>query len=120
MVSTRRVSEHEIRTAFNNSGLYERAQAGELLVSIESQRPGPAYNQPPGTASQTITYHDVIAGQLVKVAVCHAFVLPDGTINNARRRPDPKFLLVDDEVLMLQRPQRELPIPIRPPPRPSN
>jgi hypothetical protein len=103
-MAIRRVTEVEIRGEFNRSGLFERAERGEVLkTTIRDAEPDPSYHQPPGTRSQTIEYHDVVDGRLVKVAVVHQFLLPNGRINNRAERPDPKYLLVDGEIWALHR-----------------
>jgi hypothetical protein len=116
MVSTRRVSEHEIRKAFNASGLYERSQEGSILVTEDDGVPGAEYHQPPGTVSRTTIYTEAVNGQLIRRAVLHSFVLPDGTINNRARRPDPKYLRIGDEILLLERKPKARPVPRKPPP----
>jgi len=103
-MAIRRVSEAEIRAAFNRSGYFERAEAGNILKTVvRDEEPAPEYNQPPGTRSQTLWYHEAQGGQLVRVAVVHQFLLSDGTINNRARRPDPKYLQVGGEILALER-----------------
>jgi hypothetical protein len=119
-MAVRRVTEWELREEFNRSGLWERAGRGELLVTVVDEgQPDPAYGQPPGTRSQTLWYSEAGRGGLTKVAVLHQFVLPDGTINNNARRPDPKFLKVGNDIWLLERPSRPLPAPSKPPPRTS-
>ncbi len=105
MTATRRVSDDELRKAFNASRYFERARDGDILVTmVRENDPDPRYRQPPGTRSQTLRYDEVRGGQLVKLAIVHQFVLPDGSINNTAQRPDPKWVLIDEEVWILRRP----------------
>lgn len=103
MNASRHVDEWTLRQQFNKSGLFERAQRGELLVTMDEHDASPDYNQPLGTKSQTIHYYEVRDGRLVKLAILHQFVLPSGKINNRAQRPDPKFLLVGNEIWKLSR-----------------
>lgn len=104
MIATRRVSKTELRRAFNNSGYFERAESGDILVTlIRQNEPDPRYRQPAGTRSQTLRYDEVRDGRLEKVAIVHQFLLADGTVNNPARRPDPKMLRVGDEVWIVER-----------------
>lgn len=104
MIASRRVSESLLRQAFNNTGYFERAQTGDILVTvIRDNEPDERYRQPPGTRSQTLRYDVVRNRQLVKVAIVHQFVLADGSIHNAAGRPDPKWVLIQDEVWVLER-----------------
>jgi hypothetical protein len=45
------------------------------------------HHQPPGTKSEMIPYYNGIE----KVAICHQYTLPDGTIG-ASGKPDPKMI----------------------------
>lgn len=104
MIASRRVTETEIRQAFNATDYFERAEVGDILVTIvRDNEPDPRYRQPPGTRSQTLRYDEVRDGRILKVAILHQFVLADGTINNAARRPDPKWVLIDGPVWIVER-----------------
>lgn len=92
------MSPDELRRLFNDGRYYERALAGELLMSVESDPPPRAEaGQPPGTKSQMVWYFDK---SLNRVALVHQYVLPDGSIG-ASGRPDPKRLLLDQEILFV-------------------
>jgi hypothetical protein len=69
--------------------LDRRAPAGKPYRDM----PGPPH-QPPGTRSQTVPYS--LMG--VKIAVCHQYVLPDGSFG-ASGLPDPKLLQYRGHVL---------------------
>ena len=62
--------------------LEKRARAGKPHKDI----PGP-WHQPPGTRSQVVSYWFMGS----KIAVCHQYVLPDGSFG-ASGKPDPKAL----------------------------
>jgi len=94
----KRVAAQQIRDQFNAMALVDRAEAGELLIVLE--RAGPAHpkaNQPPGTISRTMWYVEVVDGQLVKVALVHEYIRPDGT-RGGSGLPDPKRLVVGGEI----------------------
>ncbi len=91
----RRVTSAELRQIFNESRLYERANAGEYLQVIERRAPAPAEaGQIHGTMSQMVWYVD---DQLNRIVLVHEYRRPDGTLGGSGR-PDPKRLLVGDEV----------------------
>ncbi len=99
-----RVSERELRDLFNACEYYEKVQAGELLATLIARRaPDAAYGQPVGTVSETWRYDATRGNRLEKVAIVHQYVLPDGTINNPRGRPDPKFLKTEDGIFIVAR-----------------
>ena len=86
----------ELRRLFNEGEYYERVLAGELLESIETDRPArPGSGQPEGTRSQTLWYFDQ---SMNRVAFVHQYVRPDGSLGGSGR-PDPKRLLFEDEIL---------------------
>lgn len=86
----------ELRERFNAGRYYERAVANELLATIESERPArPEANQPAGTLSQMVWYYD---GTGQRVALVHQYLRRDGSLG-ASGRPDPKRLLLEDEIL---------------------
>lgn len=88
----------DIRRIFNEEEYYERVQRNEILATIESSRPAqPAAGQPAGTLSQTAWYFD--AKTLERLAFVHQYLRPDGTLG-ASGRPDPKRLLLENEILI--------------------
>jgi hypothetical protein len=92
----RRVSPTELRRIFNEGRYYERLGKGELLASVESDRPArPEAGQPVGTRSQMVWYYD---SSLRRVALVHQYVRADGTLG-ASGRPDPKRVLLEQEIL---------------------
>jgi hypothetical protein len=96
VMSIIRLDSFQLCKLFNETGYFERAQRGELLRTlVRAGTPGPEYNQPPGTISETWWWHESRGTRLVRVAVVHQFVLPDGRINNAVGRPDPKWFRTD-------------------------
>jgi hypothetical protein len=92
----RRVTPQELRNLFNSRGYYERVIRNELTAALESERPARTEaNQPPGTLSQMVWYYDK---SLRRVALVHQYLRPDGSLGGSGR-PDPKRLLLDDEIL---------------------
>lgn len=84
-----------LRRVFNEGHYWERAESGEFQVVVESERPArPQANEPPGTLSQMVWYLDR-AG--TRVALVHQYRRPDGSLGGSGR-PDPKRLLVEDEI----------------------
>jgi len=75
-----------------------------MLVTVTRRsQPAPEYQQPAGTVSETAMYRESRGNRLVVVALTHAFVLPDGTINNRRGLPDPKYVRIGDDIYKLAR-----------------
>ena len=92
----RRVEPDEIREIFNESGLFERAERGELESLLMVDRlVQPEVGLPEGTRSQMIWYLGC-DGQ--KLALVHQYLLSDGTIGGSGR-PDPKRMILDDETV---------------------
>jgi hypothetical protein len=90
------VTPSELREVFNRRGYWERARRNELVAVVESDRPArPEANEPPGTRSQMVWHLDE---SRQRVALVHQYLRPDGTLGGAGR-PDPKRLLLDDEIL---------------------
>ena len=101
------VSSAELRRLFNESGYPERARSGENMLVTPTRRgnPAPEYHQPPGTISETALYSESRGNRLVIVAMTHAFILPDGRINNPLGLPDPKYLRIGEDIYKLPRGQ---------------
>lgn len=59
--------------------------------------PNPRAGEPPGTRSQRVEYWDSTGSELVKVATCHRYLRPDGSLG-ASGKPDPKRVFHDGEV----------------------
>lgn len=92
----RRVAPEEIRQRFNSMGLAKQAEDGTLMQILERESPArPQANQPTGTRSRMVWYVD---STMTKVALVHEYRLTDGTIGGSGK-PDPKRLVVGDEVL---------------------
>ena len=92
----RRVDPSEIRELFNGSGLFEQALRGELNTILEDDRPVRAeLGMPEGTRSQMVWY---LGPDGHKLAIVHQYLLPDGMIGGSGR-PDPKRMILDDEVI---------------------
>jgi hypothetical protein len=96
---SRRVAPSELRRIFNEGGYLERVGSNELIEALESERPArPEAQQPLGTMSRMVWYYAVDSdGTLAKVALVHEYRRPDGSIGGSGR-PDPKRLIVDDEI----------------------
>lgn len=78
------------REIFNREYL-PRIERGELIETVRTQRhpTRPLAREPHCTWSQLVEYRDVVDRQLVRVAVTHRYLRPDGTIGLSGR-PDPK------------------------------
>ncbi len=93
---SRRVEPSEIRELFNISGLFERVVRGDLRTVLEADRSVRAeVGLPEGTRSQMVWY---LGQEGQKLALVHHYLLPDGTIGGSGR-PDPKQMILDDEII---------------------
>ncbi len=93
----RSVEPDEIRERFNESGLFERVLRGELETVLEDDRMVRAeVGLPQGTRSQMVWYLGPDGQKLVLV---HQYLLPDGSIGGSGR-PDPKRMILADEVII--------------------
>lgn len=94
----RRVPATEIRELFNERQYYHRIATGEIFEDLlENLHATPARSgQPHCTHSQLIAYRERNTNR--KVALVHQYLRPDGRIG-ASGKPDPKWLLADDEIL---------------------
>jgi len=104
-MSSHVVSLTRLRQIFNTSGYPQRADSGNNIsvTVVRRGNPAPQYNQPPGTVSETYLYRENRNGRLVVVAKAHAFVLPDGSINNPAGLPDPKYVRIGNDTYKLAR-----------------
>ena len=92
------VDAETLRNLFNKLELWDRLLDGELFDLTLDERPAPqTAGQPPGTLSRL----DAIYEQGVKVAEVHYYLLPDGSVG-ASGMPDPKAVLVDDVLYLLE------------------
>lgn len=92
----RRVAPEVLRQVFNEGRYYERVCSNELLATVETSHPAPpAAGQPPGTVSEMVAYHD---NGFRRLALVHQYRRPDGSLGGSGR-PDPKRLLLDNEIL---------------------
>jgi hypothetical protein len=100
----RLVSAQELRERFNAGGYDERAQAGELLLTVGyNHHPCPdRVNEPYCTRSQRVEYIDPQAGRTV--AWAHRYLHMDGTLG-ASGRPDPKAVWDDGVIYRLRAPE---------------
>ncbi len=98
MGAFQRVDEWTLRGYFNNWGLLEKVQAGEMLTVVY-KRGKPGQNAPAelqkGTESQEVHYFDTCQGKLRRRAIVHQYLQPDGTLG-ASGKPDPKWLMGED------------------------
>ena len=99
-MTTWRLSDWDLRAAFNASGIWERGESGDLRVDVTDGIPDPAYNQPPGTVSRMYVWWEVVHGRIEIHADAHAFVL-NGVIQNRKQRPDPKVVYIGGDTLKL-------------------
>jgi hypothetical protein len=93
------VSGPELQEIFNGTDYYERVLNGTLALRFLSRNlPDPKYGQPDGTVSEKWEYIDSDGFHTFPVAVVHQYVLPDGTINNPKGLPDPKWVRIEDRI----------------------
>ena len=86
-----RLSLRVLRQLFNTEVL-PKIRAGQLLEVIRSQgQPNPSIGEPPGTLSQIVEYYAASGSNLVKMAVVHRYLRPDGSLGASGL--DPKRLL---------------------------
>lgn len=84
----------DLRVIFNREVL-PRIARGELLeILISDGQPNPRMRQLAGTRSQLVEYVDAHQGRLVKVALAHRYLRPDGSLGGSGQ-PDPKRVLHD-------------------------
>lgn len=97
----RRVAAAELRRIFNEGRYEERVARGELLATVNSERPAPPRaRQPDGTVSRTLWYWGVVPPDgLVKVAFVHEYRLPDGG-RGGSGLADPKRVVLESEILI--------------------
>jgi hypothetical protein len=92
-----RVSKRELCDLFNTEYL-PLIREGKLLTIVESEgMPNPRNRQPAGTRSQRVSFYRNTGRGLEKVATCHQYVLPDGSLG-ASGKPDPKMVFHDGTV----------------------
>lgn len=98
------VTDWQLRSMFNDSGLWEAYLAGDLELDVQRDRPpNPRNKQPEGTRSVTAFLVRVESGgRRKKLAFVHYYELPDGTINNKAGMPDPKWCEVDGTRFVLK------------------
>lgn len=91
------VDEWELRDIFNASGMWEAVLRGELVRErLRNRPPTPANKQPGGTRSITaFICSEDRRGRRTRLAFVHYYLLPDGTINNSKGLPDPKWCIVE-------------------------
>ena len=93
-----RIDEWEMRTLFNDNGLWEMVQRGELTSTILESRPAPPdAGQPSGTLSQMLSYRDSDNNEVARV---HQYLRPDGSIGGSGK-PDPKRVFLEGTLYRL-------------------
>ena len=92
---SRAVSPWELRRVFNESGMWAMSLTPPPYARrlVKRQNANPAYNQPPGTLSETWAVWN--EEENLKVAIVHMYAHPDGNST----LPDPKFLRLNGVVL---------------------
>jgi hypothetical protein len=95
-----RVGARELRRRFNEGHFVERAAAGELVETIQSENhPSPPLaNEPFCTKSQLVVYKEPNGR---KVAWAHRYKRPDGSIGLSGRA-DPKRIREGDNLYILE------------------
>jgi hypothetical protein len=101
------MTKQELRDLFN-AEILPRIEAGELLETVESDgSPNPRHGEPPGTRSQIVSYWEVEAGRLRKIALAHRYLRPDGSLGGSGQRlPDPKLVRHEGKRFALQASKR--------------
>jgi len=81
---------------FNDSTIPDQIKSGQLRKKIMSQRHSTPVRsgQPLCTYSQILSFWD---SQGNKVAICHQYKRPDGTIGGSGK-PDPKRIMVEGTI----------------------
>lgn len=81
---------------FNDSTIPNQIKSGRVRMKvIREGHPSPARSgQPHCTYSQILSFSD---SQGNKVAMCHQYKRPDGTIGGSGR-PDPKRIMIGDTI----------------------
>jgi hypothetical protein len=94
------VSSEIIRHRFNDSHLYEQAEAGDIVTDVKraSHPDTPPTGEPVCTYSQIVFYFSIDGEAL---AIVHQYLRPDGAIG-ASGRPDPKRLFLKDQILSVR------------------
>jgi hypothetical protein len=87
----------ELRKKFNERDYQSKIASGDIWEEIlDSPHATPKHSgQPFCTHSQMIAYREHHSNK--KVALVHQYLRPDGTIGGCGR-PDPKWLLCDEEI----------------------
>src|SRR5215469_11767033 len=98
----KRVSASLLRNMFNEGMYWEKAKQGILKTKVvrDNHPSPPRAREPVCTRSQYVIYIDENGK---KVAGVHQYLRRDGTIG-ASGRPDPKELLVDGTLYILEHP----------------
>ncbi len=92
----------ELRAIFNDGRYAELVGHGELTEKlIREGKPSTAANEPPGTRSQVVAYLDRSGKQ---VCIVHRYLRPDGSLGGSGR-PDPKKILKDGVIYVIEAPQ---------------
>lgn len=89
-----------IRKIFNDSQIFERAQAGDLTADVkrDSHPDIPPAGEPHCTRSQIVYYY---TRKDEPVAIAHQYLRPDGTIG-ASGRPDPKRIFLPGRIISIK------------------
>jgi hypothetical protein len=82
---------HELRRLFNDNGILEKAETGELTIQVikDAHPTPPMADEPICTRSQLLAYFDADGK---KIAEAHRYLRKDGKIG-ASGKPDPKTVL---------------------------
>jgi hypothetical protein len=89
------VSKKAIREAFNAQGFPEKIRKGFVSERVQKSSPAPPLNfLKPGSISRSVLY---VGGNGKKLALVHEYRQPDNSLG-ASGQPDPKHLLVGDEL----------------------
>lgn len=84
----------DFRHLFNTEVL-PKIRAGEFLELVRDEgQPNRRIGEPPGTLSQIVEYWTTDGSRLVKVAIVHRYLRPDGSLG-ASGLPDPKRFIHD-------------------------
>jgi len=99
--TVRWVTEAEIQRAFNKGEFWEQAKSGVLKVGLfhpERHANPVRTGQPYCTRSQMLVYSTQDG---TPIALVHQYLRPNGTLG-ASGKPDPKKLVIDNELLAIR------------------
>jgi hypothetical protein len=102
MPPVQRVSPGELRRIFNKEILPRIARNELLEIIVTDREPSERAHQAAGTRSQIVEYIEARGGRIVKVALIHRYLRPDGSLGGSGL-PDPKRISHDGTVFAVRK-----------------